>query len=91
MSEQKSSGGDSAAAESKFGGGEGEEEEEVVEVEAVSVQMPRPNLVQRLIEHAFRYLHVGLEGFFNDHVDKFAEDWQQVSQQGHTLEQYEGA
>jgi len=48
------------------------------------------NLVTKLTQHAFQVLNIDMDGFFDEHLDVFDQDIEELtSGQGETLEQYD--
>ena len=47
------------------------------------------NLVQRFVDFAFKTIHTEMDDFFSEKAKLFDQDWDEFSQQGETLEQYE--
>ena len=47
------------------------------------------NIVVKLVDYAFKYLHEGLRSFFERHIDDFGEDWEVLMNEGESHEQYQ--
>ena len=45
--------------------------------------------VASIVDFVFRVIHTEMDSFFTEHSVKFDQDWEDFSQQGETLEQFQ--
>lgn len=67
--------------------GEGKDDNEETG-EVIDATPAGDNLVVKLVDYAFKYLHEGLSPFFEKHIDDFGEDWEVLMNEGESHEQY---